>query len=115
MSKAVEDQTREELIATVGQLQFRLNELERMIFGRKSERFVPSVPSTDPLQMGLFGNLPSVAAPEPVKEHITYERQKPKAKNANHPRRQTNYHLQNHHLQNRRHLTRRRPMSSRPK
>lgn len=85
MSKALEDQTREELIATVGQLQFRLNELERMIFGRKSERFVPSVPSADPLQMGLFGDLASAEEPTPVKEQITYERQKPKAKNANHP------------------------------
>ncbi len=92
MSKTLEELTREELIATnkelgakVDQLQFRLSELERMIFGRKSERFVPSVPSTDPLQMGLFGNLPSEPEPAPAKEQITYERQKPKAKNANHP------------------------------
>jgi transposase len=85
MSKALEEQTREELIATVGQLQFRLNELERMIFGRKSERFVPSVPSAAPLQMGLFGDLASAEESTPVKEQLTYERKKPKAKNANHP------------------------------
>lgn len=92
MSKTLEELTREELIATnkelgakVDQLQFRLSELERMIFGRKSERFVPGLPSADPLQMGLFGTLASEPEPAPLKEQITYERQKTKAKNANHP------------------------------
>jgi len=92
MSKAIETLTREEsiqlnveLLAQVEQLKFRLTELERMIFGRKSERFVPGSGSTDPLQMGLFGNLASESQPAPVKEQITYERQKPKPKNANHP------------------------------
>ena len=92
MSKTLEELTREELIATnkelgakVDQLQFRLSELERMIFGRKSERFVPGSGGADPLQMGLFGTLASEPEPAPLKEQITYERQKPKPKNANHP------------------------------
>jgi transposase len=52
-------------------LQHELDNLKRMIFGSKSERFVPS----DPGQLGLFGqNQPE--PPEPVKETITYERNK---------------------------------------
>ncbi len=83
MNKALEELTREELISKVETLEFRLGELERLIFGRKSERFVPN--AADPGQMGLFAQEPVGATPEPAKEQITYERQKPKAKNANHP------------------------------
>lgn len=83
MNKALEELTREELIIKVRTLEFRLAELERLIFGRKSERFVSD--ATDAAQMGLFAQELVEPAPEPAKEQITYERQKSKAKNANHP------------------------------
>ena len=52
-------------------LQHELDNLKRMIFGSKSERFVPS----DPGQLGLFGQVQTTPQ-EPVKETITYERNK---------------------------------------
>ena len=66
-------------------LQFKLAEyeqqigwLKRMIFGRKSERFVP----TDSAQITLDIEAPeqAVAQPEKPKEHISYEREKPASK-----------------------------------
>ena len=53
------------------QLAEELAQLKRMIFGSKSERFIPSV---HPSQSSLF-ELPMLAKPE-VKEQITYERKK---------------------------------------
>jgi transposase len=52
---------------------FELNQLKKMIFGSKSERFTPT--STDPQQMALF-DVPALDA-EPKKEQITYTRNKP--------------------------------------
>ena len=53
-------------------LTFQLEQLKRMIFGAKSERFVP----TDPAQATLFG-VEATAAPET--EQISYQRRKPAA------------------------------------
>ena len=53
-------------------LEHELGNLKRIIFGSKSERFI----SSDPGQLGLFGQ-DQVRQTEPVKEIITYERNKP--------------------------------------
>lgn len=57
-------------------LQHELAQLKRMIFGSKSERHVPG----DPNQPTLF-ELPVVETPEPVKEQISYTRDKVQPKN----------------------------------
>ena len=53
------------------QIRFELSELKRMLFGRKSERYVP----TDPSQMSLF-DLPEEAKSEVPLEQIEYTRRK---------------------------------------
>ena len=52
-------------------LQHELDKLRRMIFGAKSERFIP----TSPDQLTLF-QVQEQPAPEPQKETITYDRKK---------------------------------------
>ena len=52
-------------------LQHELAQLKRMIFGSKSERHIPA----DSSQPTLF-ELPALEVPEPVKEHISYTRDK---------------------------------------
>lgn len=95
MNKAFETLTLEEsirlnieLTAQVEQLRFRLHELERLIFGRKSERFIPEEEQVKAMQIGLFAPPAPVEVEQevqPEKEQISYQRSKPKAKNANHP------------------------------
>ena len=58
----------------VAALQHELAQLKRMIFGSKSERHIPG----DPNQPTLF-ELPAVEAPAPVKEQISYTRDKAQA------------------------------------
>ncbi|MDD3816295.1 MAG: IS66 family transposase [Desulfocapsaceae bacterium] len=53
-------------------VRFELDQLKRMIFGSKSERFKPAM---DPQQLALF-DIPSEEI-EPQKEQITYTRNKP--------------------------------------
>ena len=68
----------DELIAfksEVTALKFQLNELKRLIFGAKSERFIS--PGAD--QPTLFA-LPEEVAVERIKEEITYTRNKPQEK-----------------------------------
>lgn len=60
----------------VAALQHELAQLKRMIFGSKSERHIP----VDPNQPTLF-ELPVVETPAPVKEQITYTRDKAQTKN----------------------------------
>jgi len=61
-------------------LRQELDNLKRMIFGSKSERFV----AVDSDQLPLFG-VPQAESAEPVKESITYERNKPSESNKNVP------------------------------
>lgn len=56
------------------QLQSELAQLKKMIFGAKSERFVPeAIPEQTNLDFGATSEVPKV---EPVTETITYEREK---------------------------------------
>jgi transposase len=66
------------------QMIHRVAQLERMLFGRKSERFVDDNQASQPT---LFSDMeaPSVAVEEPVKEQITYERTKSKGAKKPHP------------------------------
>ena len=67
-----ENKTQKELINS---LKHQLDQLQKLIFGAKRERFVPDV---SPGQLNLFSDL-IVAVPEEVeKQSITYERTKPK-------------------------------------
>ena len=72
------------LVAQNMQLSHRLAQLERMIFGRKSERFTADNQASQPT---LFSGLeaPSPVAEEPAREQITYERKKSKGVEKLHP------------------------------
>jgi transposase len=61
-------------------LKHQLSQLQRMIFGAKSERYI----APDPLQGSLF-DFPSVEAPEKQQEEITYTRIKPEKPEKKHP------------------------------
>jgi transposase len=81
MPPEIEKLGREELLEVVREqyekneaLQLENGNLKKLIFGSKSERFVPE---TDPKQTSLeFGDTLEVKKEEPVKESITYERKK---------------------------------------
>lgn len=60
-----------EMKSELADLKFRLSELNRMIFGAKSERFI----AVDPQQMSLF-EIPAEQKTEKAKEQITYTRNK---------------------------------------
>lgn len=62
-----------QLEGQLAQLSFQIEQLKRMIFGVKSERFVP----TDPAQATLFE---VSAAPQPPTQAISYTRTKPQEK-----------------------------------
>jgi transposase len=61
-------------------LKHQLDELKRMIYGTRRERFI----SPDPMQSSLF-ELPALETEERKKEEITYTRVKPEAAEKNHP------------------------------
>jgi transposase len=61
-------------------LKHQLDELKRMIYGTRSERFI----SVDPMQGKLF-DLPAPETEERKKEEITYSRVKPEAAEKKHP------------------------------
>ncbi len=65
----------EELQSNYDGIRFELDQLKRLIFGSKSERFKPS--TMDPEQLSLF-DIPAEDI-EPQKEQITYSRKQPKA------------------------------------
>jgi transposase len=81
MSPEIQEMSREQLLVVVKEqydikerLQAELNQLKKLVFGSKSERFVPEV---DPKQTSLdFGQTTEVLKEEPATETITYEREK---------------------------------------
>lgn len=56
-------------------LKFQLDEMKRMIFGSKSERFIPT--DTEATQLNMF-DVPEKGIPSPETENISYSRTKPK-------------------------------------
>lgn len=66
-----ENLSREELIFTVVKFQNELEQLKRLVFGSKQERFIPSA-SPDQLALGL--NVEPFAQPEVAKQNIEYTR-----------------------------------------
>jgi len=81
MPPEIQEMNREQLLEVVKaqyhekeKLQAELAQLKKMVFGSKSERFVPE---TDPQQTSLdFGQTPEVPKEKPATETITYEREK---------------------------------------
>lgn len=78
ISKAEHDAALLEKDAQINALRFRLEQLERLIFASKSERFAPA---STPEQLELFepGARPQVVEEEGEKEQIVYQRKKKKA------------------------------------
>lgn len=74
------------LKAKIALLEDELAALKKLIFGTKSERFVPAE-NGEQLDLGLNG-APPATPPEPETETVVYERQKPQKKGGNPPSRQ---------------------------
>jgi len=72
--------------AKIAKLEAELSELKRLIFGYKSERFIPENPPEQlSLELGVEAAQPAVEPVVEAEEHISYSRKKPRPKNANHP------------------------------
>ena len=70
----------EELQGRFNALRHELDQLKRLVFGAKSERFVPAITTTAPEQMALWQEGGTEQPAEPAKERISYERRKAKRK-----------------------------------
>lgn len=87
MVKAMENMTHEELLeivkkqeAQINEMQFQLDQMKRLLFGAKRERFIPN---QDENQLTLPFEIQEEEAPEKEQEVITYVRSK--TKRENHP------------------------------
>ena len=82
LEKKLEEQSLQikQLLQRNAYLQHEYDNLKRMVFGAKSERFVP----TDSSQLPLFG-IPAAEKQEPEKETITYQRNKSSNSEKNQP------------------------------
>jgi len=76
MSTAQENMTRSELIQENQRLRFQVQQLNRLLFGAKRERFIAN---KDDNQMTLPFEVQEQTEPEKQQELITYVRQKKKA------------------------------------
>jgi len=84
MSKELENMTKEELVdlasslqSQVSHMQFQIDQMNRLLYGAKRERFISNV---DENQLALPFDVPEDDAPEKEKETITYVREKQKRK-----------------------------------
>jgi transposase len=84
MSKELKDMTKEELVdlagslqSQVAQMQFQIDQMNRLLFGAKRERFISS---TDENQLTLPFEVEQEDAPEKEQEVVTYVREKKKRK-----------------------------------
>ena len=72
--------------AKIAKLEAELSELKRLIFGYKSERFIPENPPEQlSLELGMEAAKPGAPSVVEKEEHISYSRKKSTSKNANHP------------------------------
>jgi transposase len=76
---AYENLTREELLITVVQLKHELDQLKRLVFGSRHERFLPA---TAPQQLTLGLAVQEIAPPAPAVQTIEYTRTKKEASSA---------------------------------
>lgn len=74
------ESTKSSLESKVARLQFQVDQMNRLLYGSKRERFIKDV---DENQMTLPFDVPEDSAPEKQEETITYVRKK--AKRKNHP------------------------------
>jgi transposase len=72
VSKTYHDLSKEELVVKVVELTDRLSQLERLVFGSRHERFVPSTPQ-EQLALGLAETPPQVVS-SPSLQRIEYTR-----------------------------------------
>jgi transposase len=73
MPPGIEEMDREQLLSVVSSLYHENQNLKKLIFSSKSERFVPEVAAE---QTALdFGDTPEVKKEEPATETVTYERE----------------------------------------
>ena len=84
MAPKFEDLSKDDLVGKALNLWYEVQQLKKLLFGAKSERFVSQTPP--PEQLSIFGEDPAAVVPEPEKETITYEREKPKAVKTPHGR-----------------------------
>ncbi len=77
MTGYVSIQKYEELQAKYAALQFRLQQLERLVFGAKSERFIPE---NSPEQLDLFGENAAQQSPAPALQKVDAHTRKVPAK-----------------------------------
>lgn len=71
-----ENLSREELILTIVKIKHELDQLKRLVFGSRHERFVPSLP---PEQLTLGLDTQVVESPAPALQKIEYTRKKKEA------------------------------------
>ena len=83
MSQSLENMSFDELLekakkqeAQINEMQFQLDQLKRLMFGSKRERFIPK--KEDDSQLTLPFDIPEDTAPEKQEEVITYTRKKQK-------------------------------------
>jgi transposase len=84
MPPKFEDLPKDDLVGKALDLWYENQKLKQLLFGTKSERFISETPH--PEQLSIFGEDPAAVVPEPEKETITYERDKPKPVKTTHGR-----------------------------
>lgn len=81
MSKALEDMAYEELLASAKMMQFQIDQMKRLLYGAKRERFIPN--ANNATQLNLPFDVEDAPSPKVEEETIEYTRKK--QKRDNHP------------------------------